>query len=96
MANANDTALAAALAEIASLKAQVARKSPNGGKLTCKVSLKGAISVYGLGRWPVTLYREQFDRLLAAAPEIKAFIAANEKALSVKGEERPQVEAVAK
>lgn len=53
-------------------------------RLTCKVSDKGAISVYGLGRWPVTLYRSQWERLLAAKEEIETFMAANAKLLAVK------------
>ena len=44
------------------------------GKLTCKVSEKGALSVYGLQRMPVTLYVEQWERLLDFGDEIKAFI----------------------
>ena len=39
-----------------------------------RVSEKGALSVYGLGRFPVTLYREQWEKLLGMAPEIKQFI----------------------
>ena len=42
-----------------------------------KVSEKGALSVYGMGRFPVTLYKEQWLRLLAMAEDIKAFIEAN-------------------
>ena len=46
------------------------------GSLRCKVSEKGALSIYGLqSRWPVTLYADQWERLFAAADEIKAFIA---------------------
>jgi len=45
-----------------------------GGSLSCKVSEKGALSVYGLQRMPVTLYAEQWERLLAFAEEIKSFI----------------------
>jgi len=45
--------------------------------LTLKVSEKGALSVYGLGRFPITLYRGQMERLLAHAPAITAFIQAN-------------------
>src|ERR1700761_1975218 len=52
--------------------------------LTMKVSEKGALSVYGLGRFPVTLYRGQWGRLLAAAPQIEAFVAANAALLAVK------------
>ena len=45
-----------------------------GGSLSCKVSEKGALPVYGLQRMPVTLYAEQWERLLAFADGIKAFI----------------------
>ena len=45
--------------------------------LTFKVGAKGGVSVYGLGRFPVTLYASQWDSLLAAAPEIAAFVDAN-------------------
>ncbi len=49
-----------------------------------KVSEKGAVSVYGMGRFPVTLYKEQWLRLLDMATEIRAFIAANETKLKPK------------
>ena len=55
-----------------------------GGKLTLKVSEKGALSVYGMGRFPVTLYREQWEKLIAAVPEIAGFIKANDKTLAKK------------
>jgi hypothetical protein len=74
-------ALAAALARIAQLEA--AAKSAE-RKLTLKVSEKGALSLYGMGRFPVTLYRGQWERLLAAKPEIEAFIKANDTLLAVK------------
>ena len=45
-----------------------------GGPLSCKQSEKGAVSVYGLQRMPVTLYAEQWERLLGFAEEIKGFI----------------------
>ncbi len=44
------------------------------GALYCKVSEKGAVSVYGLQRMPVTLYVEQWERLLAFGDQIKAFV----------------------
>ncbi len=70
-------------AENQALKARIeASKKP--GTLTLKVSPKGAISVYGLGRFPVTLYQEQFARLLAKADEIKEFIKANADQLTSK------------
>jgi hypothetical protein len=46
----------------------------NGGPLSCKQSEKGALSVYGLQRMPVTLYAEQWERLLGFGEEIKGFI----------------------
>mgnify|MGYP001610854526 FL=1 len=64
--------------------AETAAASKSAGTLACKVSEKGALSVYGLQRFPVTLYREQWDRLIAAIPEIKAFMAAHTATLAVK------------
>jgi hypothetical protein len=49
-----------------------------------KVSEKGALSVYGMGRFPVTLYKEQWLRLLDMSSDIRAFIAANEAQLKAK------------
>jgi hypothetical protein len=49
-----------------------------------KVSEKGAVSIYGMGRFPVTLYKEQWLKLLDMATEIRAFIAANEAKLKTK------------
>jgi hypothetical protein len=49
-----------------------------------KVSEKGALSVYGMGRFPVTLYKEQWLKLLGMADDIRAFIAANEAQLKAK------------
>lgn len=49
-----------------------------------KVSEKGAVSVYGLGRFPVTLYKEQWVRLLDMGDEIRAFIQENEPRLKAK------------
>jgi predicted component of type VI protein secretion system len=51
-----------------------------------KVSEKGGVSVYGLGRFPVTLYKEQWGKLLDMADEIRAFIAENEPRLKTKGD----------
>ena len=55
-------------AENAALKARTSRG------VSLKVSEKGAVSVYGLGRFPVTLYKEQWTKLLDMADEISAFI----------------------
>jgi hypothetical protein len=59
-------------------------KKAGRGKLAMKVSEKGALSVYGMGRFPVTLYKEQWLRLLTMADEIKTFIAANDANLKSK------------
>ena len=73
-------------AEIERLRAEneSLKKSGRGGKLAMKVSEKGALSVYGMGRFPVTLYKEQWLRILAMADEIKAFIEANKENLKSK------------
>jgi hypothetical protein len=54
------------------------------GQLRLKVSEKGALSVYGLGRFPVTLYKEQWIRLLDFAEEIRSFLKANDQFLKAK------------
>jgi hypothetical protein len=59
-----------------------ARAKP--GQLTLKVSEKGAVSVYGLGRFPVTLYQEQWNKLLDHVDAIRDFIKANESQLKKK------------
>jgi len=72
-------------AEIERLRAENERlKSSRQGKAAMKVSEKGALSVYGMGRFPVTLYKEQWLRLLAMAEDIKAFIEANNDHLKSK------------
>lgn len=57
---------------------------PRRGALYCKVSQKGAISIYGLQRMPVTLYVEQWERLLAFSDDIKRFATDNSGQLSRK------------
>jgi hypothetical protein len=59
------------------------RKGASSG-IRMKVSEKGAVSIYGMGRFPVTLYKEQWLRLLDMSAEIRAFIAANEAQLKSK------------
>jgi hypothetical protein len=54
--------------------------------VSLKVSEKGGVSVYGLGRFPVTLYKEQWIRLLDMAADIRAFIKEHEGRLKVKGD----------
>jgi hypothetical protein len=59
-------------AELERLRAENAQlKSKDKGGLTLKVSEKGGVSLYGMGRFPVTLYKEQWLRILASAPEIE-------------------------
>ena len=71
-------------ARLAELEKQVATKRT--GSLEFRVSEKGGVSVYGLGRFPVTLYYEQWIRLFNSADEIKAFIEENKSKLKVKEE----------
>lgn len=72
-------------AELEKLKAEnAALKKGTAKGLSMKVSEKGGLSVYGLGRFPVTLYKEQWNRLLGMSEEIKNFIAANEDALKTR------------
>jgi hypothetical protein len=52
--------------------------------ISMKVSEKGGLSVYGMGRFPVTLYKEQWLKLLDLSDEIRAFIAANEGKMKAK------------
>jgi hypothetical protein len=61
-----------------------ALKKGASSSLRLKVSEKGALSVYGMGRFPVTLYKEQWLKLLGMADEIRAFIAANDAQLKAK------------
>jgi hypothetical protein len=75
-------------AEVERLRAENERLKQRGARPTgLKVSEKGAVSVYGLGRFPVTLYKEQWTKLLAMADEIRAFIKENDTKLKTKGAE---------
>jgi hypothetical protein len=72
-------------AELQRLRAEnEALKKSGRSKLAMKVSEKGALSVYGMGRFPVTLYKEQWLKLLARGEDIKAFIEANNESLKSK------------
>lgn len=66
--------------------ADVSKQNGNGSAvaLDAKVTEKGGLSIYGLQRFPVTLYREQWEALFANADKIRAFIAANGDKLAVK------------
>jgi hypothetical protein len=72
-------------AELERLRAendQLKNKSVRG--LSLKVSEKGGLSLYGVGRFPVTLYKEQWRKILAMAPEIEDFIVKNDTLLKTK------------
>jgi hypothetical protein len=73
------------MAELEKLRAENAalKKAPARG-LSMKVSEKGGLSVYGLGRFPVTLYKEQWKRLLEMSEDIKSFMKANDSQLKSK------------
>ena len=72
-------------AELARLRAEnESLKKKRNAATSMKVSEKGAVSVYGLGRFPVTLYQEQWQKLLLMADDIKTFIAENQASLKVK------------
>ena len=73
-------------AELERLKAEneALKQGPKRGSLFLKISEKGGLSVYGLGRFPVTLYKEQWLKLLGIADEIKAYIEENNDKLKAK------------
>lgn len=72
-------------AQIAQLQAEnAALKAKKAGVLSCKVTEKGGLSVYGLGRFPVTLYKSQWKKLIGFIPQVEAFIAANDEVLTEK------------
>jgi hypothetical protein len=72
------------LARIAELEKQTGSKKQ--GSLEFKVGGKGGVSVYGMGRFPVTLYYEQWVRLLDAADGLRAFLEENKSKLKLKSE----------
>jgi hypothetical protein len=75
-------------AELERLRAENEQlKRKRAGQMSMKVSEKGAVSVYGLERFPVTLYKEQWVKLLDKTDEIRAFIKENETKLKTKGGE---------
>ena len=74
-------------AELERLRAENERlKNRTARGVSLKVSEKGGVSVYGLGRFPVTLYKEQWTRLLDMADDIRTFIKENDSKLKAKAE----------
>ena len=80
----SDEELKAELERLRQENASLKKGAASGLRL--KVSEKGAVSVYGMGRFPVTLYKEQWLRLLDKADDIRAFIAENDAQLKAKGD----------
>ena len=78
----SDDDLKAELERLRRENAALKKEASSGVRL--KVSEKGGVSVYGMGRFPITLYKEQWLRLLDMADEIRAFITANDAALKSK------------
>ncbi|HEY2772461.1 MAG TPA: hypothetical protein VGK20_00280 [Candidatus Binatia bacterium] len=77
--------------EIARLRAEnerLKKPKPRPDGVSFKVSDKGGVSVYGMGRFPVTLYVEQWDKLLARADDLRAFIEENRASLKKKDAEK--------
>ena len=73
------------IAELERLRAENAQlKRTANREMSLKVSEKGGVSVYGLGRFPVTLYKEQWTKLRDMAGDIRAFIRSNEASLKTK------------
>lgn len=77
--------LARLKAENEALKAGAKKKGPGAG-ISFKVSDKGGLSIYGLGRFPVTLYKGQWKRLIEVIEPLKTFMAENDAALKDKPE----------
>lgn len=72
--------------EVDRLKAEneALKQKGRGAPTSMKVSEKGALSVYGLGRFPVTLYKEQWEKLLGMSDEIRTFIGDHKDRLKTK------------
>ena len=83
--NVSDPTKEELMARIAELEKQVGGKKT--GRTEFRVSEKGGVSVYGLGRFPVTLYYEQWQRLLAEADNLRAFLEENKGKLKLKAVE---------
>lgn len=73
------------MAQIEKLKAEAKAAKPKAERtISFKVTAKGGVSVYGLGKFPVTLYKTQWEKLMASSDALKAFLTVNDASLSVK------------
>lgn len=91
----NDTSVDEMSKVIAALKAENAKlKAVKVKGLSLKVSSKGGLSVYGMGRWPVTLYKSQWTKLLDATEQIQQFLKDNDGEL--KDKDAPKTKAALK
>ena len=73
------------LAQVAALKAENdALKASKTGGPSCKITEKGGVSFYGVGRFPITLYKDQWLKLINHIDMVKTFLATNDAKLSVK------------
>lgn len=79
----SDDDLRAELARLQQENAALKQGAARG--ISMKVSEKGGLSVYGLGRFPITLYKEQWTRLLDMSDDIRQFITTNDSKLKTKG-----------
>lgn len=79
-----DEEMAAELARLRAENEALKKRAGKPGGISFKVSEKGGVSVYGMGRFPVTLYVEQWEALLARADELRAFIDENRDRLKKK------------
>ena len=83
--NSKDKATSDLLAQLEQLKAENAKlKEAQTSRISFEVSEKGALSLYGMGRFPVTLYKSQWERLIQVVPQILKFIEDNKDKLAEK------------
>jgi len=75
-------------AELERLRRENAALKKGAAGIRMKVSEKGAVSIYGMGRFPVTLYKEQWLKLLDMSDDIRTFITANEAQLKTKNQNK--------